>query len=240
MPRFTRSGDITIRYESHGEGFPILAIAPGGMKSVRERWGTAPYDPVARLAERYRVITMDQRNAGESWAPVSSRDGWAQYTEDQLALLDHLGVERFVAMGMCIGGPYALRLCLSAPERARGAVLFQPIGLDDNRDAFFDMFDQWASSMEDDHPEALGEAWTSLKTNMFGGEFLFGASRGDAAACETPMLVLMGDDHYHPQSVSRELTEIAPNATLIERWKKGTDLDAAAEAIDAFLARHTN
>ncbi len=238
MPHLTRDGDITLHYEDHGEGFPILAIAPGGMKSARDRWGSAPFDPVSRLSDRYRVITMDQRNAGESWAPVSSGDDWKRYTEDQLALLDHLGVERFIVMGMCIGGPYGLRLCLDAPDRAMGAVLFQPIGLENNRDSFHDMFDQWASSIEEAHPEALGTAWTSFKNNMFGGDFLFGVTRREAAKCDTPLLVLMGDDHYHPQSVSRELAEIAPRAELIEKWKKGEDLDAAAEAIDAFLGQH--
>jgi pimeloyl-ACP methyl ester carboxylesterase len=238
MAHLTRSGDVTIHYDVEGEGFPILAIAPGGMKSVRERWKSAPFDPTARLSDRYRVITMDQRNAGDSWAPVSSRHGWATYTEDQLALLDHLGVDRFIVMGMCIGGPYALRLCLAAPERVAGAVLFQPIGLEDNRDAFEDLFDQWATQIEGDHPEALGEAWTSFKRNMFGGDFLFGVTREDAAKCNTPALVMMGNDRYHPQSVSRDLVEIMPNAELIERWKDGSDLDASAEAIDAFLARH--
>jgi pimeloyl-ACP methyl ester carboxylesterase len=240
MAHLTRNGDVTLQYDVHGAGFPILAIAPGGMKSVRERWSSAPFDPTARLADRYRVITMDQRNAGQSWAPVSSDDGWAKYTEDQIALLDHLGVDRFVVMGMCIGGPYALRLCLAAPERVTGAILLQPIGLEDNRDAFEDLFDQWATQIEGDHPETLGNAWTSFKRNMFGGDFVFGATREDAAKCQTPALVMMGDDRYHPQSVSRELAEIMPNAELIERWKEAAHLEAAAKAIDDFLTRHTS
>ncbi len=239
MPHLTRKGDVTLQYDSSGEGFPILAIAPGGMKSAGGRWSAAPFDPVARLASEYRVITMDQRNAGASWAPVDDDDGWAKYTDDQLALLDHLGVDRFVAMGMCIGGPYALRLCLAAPERVACAVLLQPIGLEDNRDTFHELFDRWASEIETDHPEATGDAWSSFRKNMFDGDFLFGATREEASSCETPLLVTMGDDRYHPQSISRELARIAPRAELVERWKEGADLEAASATIRAFLQRHT-
>ena len=61
---------------------------------------------------------MDQRNAGESTAPVTAGDGWHTYTEDHLALLDHLEIERAHLMGGCIGGPY----CFGVIERAPGRV----------------------------------------------------------------------------------------------------------------------
>ena len=60
-----------------------------------------------------------------------------------------------------------------------------------------------------------------------------------AAECQTPLLVLMGDDQYHPQSTSRELAALAPHATLIERWKDDEVLDATDITIKSFLAEHT-
>ena len=49
---------------------------------------------------------MDQRNAGRSHAPLRATDGWQTYTDDQVALLDHLGLETAHVMGMCVGGPF--------------------------------------------------------------------------------------------------------------------------------------
>jgi pimeloyl-ACP methyl ester carboxylesterase len=125
MPMFER-GEVRISFEEAGDpqGVPVLCIAPGGMHSAASRWGRVPYDPRARLPGS-RVIAMDQRNAGRSWAPISASDGWHVYTADQLALMDHLGVDRFHVVGMCIGGPHALRLARAAPHRVRSAVLLQ-------------------------------------------------------------------------------------------------------------------
>ena len=60
MPIFER-GDITLYYEEHGAGFPILLIAPGGMRSAVPFWDQAAWNPIPQLAAHYRVIAMDQR-----------------------------------------------------------------------------------------------------------------------------------------------------------------------------------
>lgn len=236
MAIFERDG-AQIHYEVRGEGPPVLLIAPGGMRSSRAAWQRSPWDPMA-LADRFRVIAMDQRNAGASTAPICGDDGWSTYTADQMGLLDHLGIERFGVVGMCIGGPYIMGLVRAAPERVAAAVLMQPIGLQGNRKAFFDLFDAWAEELRDAHPEADPGAWESFRNNMFGGDFMFGASRDDVAACRAPLLVLMGNDLYHPQSISRAVAELAPRATLIERWKEPDHLEATDQAIRSFLTEH--
>jgi pimeloyl-ACP methyl ester carboxylesterase len=238
MPTFTRE-DICLYYEEHGKGFPLLMIAPGGMRSDVSFWEKAPWNPIPRLATHYRVIAMDQRNAGRSRAPIRVTDGWRVYTEDQLALLDHLGVSRFHVAGMCIGGSYIMGLIQAAPKRVVSAVLFQPIGIDDNRQAFLDMFDGWAKEQQAAHPEATGATWEAFKQNMYGGDFLFSVSRDFVKNCPTPLLVLLGNDMYHPQGTSREVASLAPNATLIERWREPEHHAAAQAAVERFLAAHT-
>ena len=57
--------------------------------------------------------------------------------DDQLALLDHLGIERFHVAGMCIGGSFIMELIEAAPERVASAVMLQPIGFEGNRQAYF-------------------------------------------------------------------------------------------------------
>jgi hypothetical protein len=74
---------------------------------------------------------------------------------------------------------------------------------------------------------------------MFSGDFLFNVSRAFVSRCQTPLLVLLGNDQYHPESSSRELATLAPNATLIEHWKKPEHHPAAKKAVEEFLAKHT-
>ena len=236
MP-FHDDGDVRIRYEVAGDGYPILLIAPGGMRSEGAIWDRMAWNP--KELPGYQVIAMDQRNAGQSSGPVSAADGWDTYLGDQLGLLDHLGVEACHVIGMCIGGPYIAGLLKAAPERFASAVILQPVGIDENRHALEEMFDSWAADIADRHPHMSEQDWVSFRTNMWGGEFLLTASAADMADIETPMLVLMGDDLYHPESTSRELVATAPDARLIEDWKDGDALSAADRAIRAFLDEHT-
>jgi pimeloyl-ACP methyl ester carboxylesterase len=238
MPTFERD-DIQIYYEEYGQGFPVLLIAPGGMRSAISFWEGTPWNPIEQLAPNYRVIAMDQRNAGKSVAPVRATDSWHVYTQDQLALLDHLGVHQFHVAGMCIGGPYIMGLIEAVPQRVASAVLFQSIGLDNNRQAFFEMFDSWADELKPVRTEVSAEAWESFKTSMYSGDFLFNVSRDFVAKCETPLLVLLGTDLYHPESTSREIAALAPNTTLIEHWKEPEHQPAAKQAMERFLAEHT-
>jgi pimeloyl-ACP methyl ester carboxylesterase len=182
---------------------------------------------------------MDQRNAGQSQAPIRATDSWQTYTDDQLALLDHLGVTRFHVAGMCIGGSYIMGLIQAAPQRVVSAVLFQPIGIDNNRQAFFDMFDGWAKEQQATHPEANDTTLATFKQNMYGSDFLFSVSRDFVKRCATPLLVLLGNDMYHPQVTSREVASLAPNATLIEKWREPEHQAAAQAAVERFLATHT-
>jgi pimeloyl-ACP methyl ester carboxylesterase len=106
MPIFDRD-NVTIYYEEYGQarGFPILLIAPGGMRSVVDFWHRSPFDPTVELSADFRVIAMDQRNAGQSRAPIGNGDGWESYVADQLALLDHLGISRSHVMGAASDAP---------------------------------------------------------------------------------------------------------------------------------------
>lgn len=238
MPFFERD-EVRLYYEIHGDGFPVLLLAPGGMHSSIPIWENTAYNPIERLASRYKVIAMDQRNAGQSTAPITGADGWRDYRDDQIALLDHLGVDRFHAFGKCIGGPFIMGLAEAVPQRLASAVMLQTIGFDDNRETFFELFDGWAEELRPVHPSVGEDEWTAFRSTMFGGDFLFNVSEDVVSDCQIPLLVLMGDDVYHPESTSRRVAELAPRATLIERWKEGDDAAVAGTAIDAFLAART-
>ena len=231
-------GKVAIHYEIYGDGFPILLFAPGGMRSAISFWQGSEWNPIEDLSPSLMVIAMDQRNAGSSRAPVSAASGWSDYTKDHIALLDHLNIEKTHLLGGCIGGPYCLGVIQSAPERVCSAVLQQPIGEEDNRDLFYSMFDAWADAIKGDHPEASQLDWESFRANMFNQRFLYNTSRQFVKECQTPLLILMGSDPYHPESVSREIADLSPNAKLIEKWKNPST-DNTIEQVQSFLHAHT-
>src|SRR5207245_10793936 len=104
MPSIERNG-ASIYYEEHGRGFPILTFAPAGLQSVIDVWNrpAAPVNPITEFAAGFRVIVMDQRNAGgRSRAPITAQDGWHTYRDDHVAVLDHLGIDRCHLYGQCI------------------------------------------------------------------------------------------------------------------------------------------
>lgn len=220
----------------HGSGFPVLALAPGGMRSTGDFWTKVPWNPVEQLADRFTVITMDQRNAGSSRAPVTGAETWATYTADQLAVLDELGVERCHVVGMCIGGPFILGLLHQHPERFDRAVILQSIGLDDNRDAFFEMFDQWRAEIGPEHPEADDAAWARYREAMYGGsDPLFSVPESALSAVANAVLVLCGNDQFHPESASELIASRVPGARFVRDWKDPEHLPSAAVTIADFL-----
>ena len=233
-------GSVSLHYDVEGDGFPVLLIAPGGMRSANELWEGMPWNPRSALSGDYQVIGMDQRNAGRSTGPVGADHGWSTYTGDQLAVLDHLGIERCHVVGMCIGGPYIMGLLTAAPERFASAVMLQPVGIDDNREALYEMFDLWVEMIGSAHPDMSGDDWASFRSNMWDGEFVLTADPEQAAAVTTPALIAKGNDLYHPESTSRQLAAAMPNATLVEDWKEGEPLVAIDATIKSFLAEHTS
>ena len=239
MPSFSYD-DVEIHYVERGTGFPVLLFAPGGMRSASGYWKNSPWNPVAELSDHFRVVSMDQRNAGKSTAPLSRDDGWHVYTADHLALLDHLEIDRAHLIGGCIGGPYCLGVIQAAPERVASAVLQQPIGFSgSNREAFYEMFDGWASELASQHAEMKEDDWRSFRGNMYDGDFVFNVERDFVRGCNTPMLVLLGSDLYHPEVTSREIAELAPRAELVERWKEPGVVPETVKRVRSFLERHT-
>ena len=156
MPSFEHNG-ASIYYETFGQGFPILTFAPAGLQSVIDVWNqpSAPVNPTTEFAADFRVIAMDQRNAGgKSHAPISAQDGWHSYAADHIALLDHLGIDQCHLYGQCIGGPFIMSLLKAQPQRIASAVLAQPIGrVEDALPERTARFNGWVDSLQG-HPEA--------------------------------------------------------------------------------------
>ena len=128
MP-FYENGDVRINYEEVGSGFPLLIIPGGGLNSTMAAL-REPFNPMDRYKEDFRCITSDLRNAseGQSSGPLEIDRPWDSYSEDQLGLMDYLGIDKFLLMGFCIGGPLIHNLLRLAPDRVVAAAMMQPSG----------------------------------------------------------------------------------------------------------------
>ena len=102
MP-FYQKGDVRIRYEETGSGFPLLVTPGGGLNSRVSNGQTAVFNAMEAFKNDFRCITMDQRNAngGESTGPVPVDNPWDAFADDQLGLMDHLGIREFFFIRNC-------------------------------------------------------------------------------------------------------------------------------------------
>jgi hypothetical protein len=53
------------------------------------------------------------------------------------------------------------------------------------------------------------------------------------------MLILCGNDDYHPQETSKEIAALATNAELVENWKESAAIGATVKRVREFLISHT-
>src|SRR3989449_322068 len=130
MPFYER-GPVRIHYEEVGSSCPLLLIPGGGLNSSFHSWQTAsPFKPMERYKDDFRCICADLRNAnpGQSSGPLEIDRPWDAYADDQLGLMDRLGIREFMVMGFCIGGPMIHNLIRRAPERVVAAAMMQPSG----------------------------------------------------------------------------------------------------------------
>ena len=166
MRTINRPDGATIRYETYGSGYPLLLIAPGGVSSQVEFWERSTINPIECFSSDFRVIAMDQRHAGQSHAPMRPFS-YDTCNDDQLAVLDELGIERAHVMGGCIGCAHIWRLISNAPERISAAVTQDPVGLDESNsiDVFYKMFHETVRLARAEGIEAVAEA--AMKDPLF-------------------------------------------------------------------------
>jgi len=246
MPVMKRA-DAEIYFEEYGSGYPVLLFAPGGLRSRIEMWhppaaGPARpwHDWTVVLAQNYRVVAMDQRNAGRSLGAIGKDHGWHTYAADQLSLMDHLGYRRFHTLGGCIGASYCLKLCELAPERVSAAVLQNPIGLNPEFPSYFpDSHQSWASELCAARPDLDAAAVKSFGQNMWDRDFVFSVTREFVQRCTVPCLVLPGNDTPHPAVTGAELVALLPMREELNPWKGEAHFAAQSNAVRAFLEAYT-
>jgi pimeloyl-ACP methyl ester carboxylesterase len=245
MPLYQK-GDVRIRYEETGSGFPLLVTPGGGLNSRVSNWQTAVFNAMEAFKDDFRCITMDQRNAngGESSGPVPVENAWDAFADDQLGLMDHLGIDRFFYMGYCIGGCFAAKLLQRAPERVVAAVFCQTVGHrpEDPGVMVRHSADNWIPGFRERRPDVSMEAIEKYQHSLWGEQpdFLYSVPREFIVGCETPILVLPDDTSSHPLQTSIDVASLAPNAEItVFPWRDPPELKARTIGrVRKFLKSH--
>jgi pimeloyl-ACP methyl ester carboxylesterase len=245
---FYEKGAVRIHYEEAGSGYPLLVIAGGGLNSTIAGLSgpSSPYNPMTEFKGEYRCIAADLRNAngGQSSGPLEADRPWDAHTDDHLGLMDHLGIDKFMVHGFCIGGPFIWNLLKRAPDRVVAAVLAQPSGSrPEARDLFYDNnMKGWGPELVKRRPEITMEQVDKFLTKMYrtDPDFVFTVSRDFVRNCKTPVLILPDDIPAHPYAVAMEAAMLAPKGEVsMFPWKEPKErIPLAIRQIHSFLRAH--
>jgi pimeloyl-ACP methyl ester carboxylesterase len=246
MP-FYEKGDVRIHYEEAGSGFPLLLIPGGGLNAtIPFVTDKGPFNAIEEFKGEYRCVAMDLRNAngGGSSGPLEIDRPWDAYTDDQLGLMDHLGIDKFLVMGFCIGGPFIWNLLRRAPNRVVAAVLAQPSGSrPEMRDLFYNNnMAGWGPELCARRPDIKMAMVEPFLAKMYRSnpDFVFTVTRDFVRACQTPILVLPDDVPAHPYAVAMEVVRLAPKSEVsLFPWKEPKELiPVAVRQVRSFLRAH--
>jgi pimeloyl-ACP methyl ester carboxylesterase len=226
----------------------VLLIAPGGLRCRMDKWSSLFVIPPrtwvdwtqALPAAGFTAIAMDQRNAGKFQAETGADHGWRTYAADDLALMDHLGFQRFHVLGGCIGGSFCLRAMEMAPRRVTAAVLQNPIGLHSEHPEYLpDSHAAWSREQREARRGMDNEAFEASGQDMWNRDFVFSVDHAFARTCPVPTMLLPGSDTPHPAATSAELAGLLPGMEVLADWRGPEHLVTQEARVVVFLQRHT-
>ena len=242
---FYEKGPVRIHYEEAGSGYPLLLIPGGGLNSSIAALKN-PFNAIEEFKGDYHCIAADLRNAntGQSSGPVDVDRPWDSFTDDHLGLMDHLGIDKFLVMGFCIGGPFIWNLLKRAPNRVVAAVLAQPVGFRPEMPTV--MYDGgmtgWGPEFVKRRPDVTMDTIQTYLTKMFrtNADFVFTVTRDFVHNCQTPVLILPDDVPAHSYAVAMEAAMLAPRSEVsMFPWKEPKErIPLAVRQIHSFLRAH--
>jgi len=243
MPVF-ENGPVKIHYKEAGSGFPLLVIPGGGLNATIAGLDDHAFNPLQEFSNTHRVIALDLRNAkdGQATGPLEIERPWDAFTDDQIGLIDHLGIDQFMVMGFCIGGPMTWNLLQREGARVVAAVLVHPSGYNSSApDIYYqNNISGWAPRFREQQPDVTMEMIADYLNNMYTNraDFVFTVDRNFVRNCQTPVLVLPDDIPAHPYATAMETAMLAPQAQVsIYPWKENDrKIQLALRHIRSFMA----
>ncbi|HET6891979.1 MAG TPA: alpha/beta hydrolase [Pyrinomonadaceae bacterium] len=198
--RFINSNGVRIRYQTWGQGPPVILIH--GFGESLESWQRGGV--VRSLSPHFQVIALDMRGQGRSDKPHDPKSYGTELSGDIVRVLRHLGIPKAHIVGYSMGALVALDFAVLHQEHTLsvvlgGAGLNPPSTLDDFRQQA-EAFEQGkVPGREGDDPKALAALLRGLRV----------LSEEDVRRIHVPMAVLIGANDRFMPSVQR-LSRILP------------------------------
>ncbi len=117
MPK-VKVNDISVHYEVHGDGFPIVMIT--GVSFCLRIWDKPLID---ELSKKFKVIIFDNRGAGQTDIPEGEFT-LKMMADDTAGLMDVLNIERANVLGFSMGGMIAQEVALNYPQKVEKLILW--------------------------------------------------------------------------------------------------------------------
>jgi pimeloyl-ACP methyl ester carboxylesterase len=222
----------TIGYSTWGDSQGTPVFIAHGTPGSRRALSSGLDDSAWLRQQRLRFIGVDRPGYGYSdpWHEASLLD----CAEDFVRVADHLRLERFAALGVSGGGPYAIGLGALVPERVKGVAIVSGLGMLDRPGALEEMSEgnveeiKMAMDSPDDLATALGEAPEAIRQDPEGSfaELSGGASppSGLCASRSRPYPLALGEQGL---GGSRSVQQVSP-----------VNLLASVYACPGFVHRH--
>jgi len=171
---YARSGSVNIAYEVVGAGPIDLIFVMGWVSHLEYFWNEPSFARfLNRLSSMARLILFDKRGTGLSDAvPVSQLPTLEQRLDDVRAVMEAVGSERAILLGVSEGGPMCSLFAATYPERTEALIMIgsyarrlrdddYPWGpTREERDAFCQrIMDEWGGpvGLEERAPSKIGD-----------------------------------------------------------------------------------
>ena len=122
---YARSGNVNIAYQVVGSGPIDLVFVMGWVSHLEYFWSEPSFARfLGRLASMSRLILFDKRGTGLSDpVPVAQLPSLEQRLDDVRAVMEAVGSERAVLLGVSEGGPLCSLFAATYPEKTEALVM---------------------------------------------------------------------------------------------------------------------
>ena len=256
VTRYALSGDVSIAYQTMGEGPIDLIIVPGMVSHVEFMHEGPGYTASLRRMSKFaRVVTFDKRGQGLS-DRVSDAPSLEQRMDDVRAIMDEIGSQRAALLGISEGSAMSILFSATYPERVSQLILYSSFArspaakLDNYEELVSERAKNWGSGnlihlinpSQSNNPEAVSNFAKFERLSASPGAIksftLLNASidvRPILSAVRVPTLVLhRRTDTLVPVQIGRDLAAQIPGAKYIE-YPEGDHLMTASDDVETLL-----